>query len=175
MYAVFDQRTETRLQKGRPVVPVVQYHARRQRGLSRRDIVLHLLRDVQDILVAYPEYLDHGGKLAVETGLQQDFFETVVDLCDVGYADNAAVGVGLDHDIFKLHAPVGLSLGPDEHVTPVSANVAGRDIQRTALYGAGNIRQGQVEFPQTILGRFYTDLIFSDGVQRDLCNTIDTQ
>ena len=131
------------------------------------------MRDFYGVLVRGPVDPDQGGKPAVEPGLQQDFLETVVDPGDIGYADDAAVRVGLDDDLLELRAPVGLALGADENVASLGADVTGGDIQRTALHGLGDIRQGQVELAQPVLGCFYADFILPDRVQPDLRHPAD--
>ena len=131
------------------------------------------MRDFYGVLVRGPVDPDQGGKPAVEPGLQQDLLEAVVDPGDIGYADDAAVRVGLDDDLLELRAPVGLALGADEHVASLGADVTGGDIQRTALHGLGDIRQGQVELAQPVLGCFYTDFVFPDRVQPDLRHPAD--
>ena len=144
MYAVIDQGAKTRFQNGGPVVPVVQGHSHRQGGLPLCDIVFHPLSAISiDVLVTDPEDLDQGGKLAVEfrssATLPGSRHSPVATSAD---ADDAAVRIGLYHDILELRAPVGLPLGPNQNIAPFGADIAGGDIHRAALYGPGNVCQG---------------------------------
>jgi hypothetical protein len=166
--AVPEQRVEPVAQDLGRVPPDRERYPLGQAGLRLGDVGLHLVGEVDHVLLADAEYAHHHRGVTVEAGALVRVLEAVPHHRDVGERDAGPVRAGEHDDLVELAPPVGLSLGAEQDLAPLRLDRPTRQVERGAAHGLCHLVEAETVAAEHLLRDLDRDLVGARTGELDL-------